>query len=39
MGIQLLGCAHGSEHIGTYDAIHNTFPAIVWNVGFDVGQE
>jgi hypothetical protein len=30
---------HGNEHIGTHDAIHNTFATIVRNVGFHMGQE
>jgi hypothetical protein len=39
MGIHLLGCVHGSEHIGTHDAICDTFVTIVWNAGFHVGWE
>jgi hypothetical protein len=37
MGIHLLCCAHGNEHIGTHDAICNTFVIIVRNVGFHMG--
>jgi hypothetical protein len=25
MGIHLLHCAHGNEHIGTHDVVHDTF--------------
>jgi hypothetical protein len=39
MGIHLLHCAHGNEHIKTHDAIHNTFVAIAWDVGFYVGRK
>jgi hypothetical protein len=39
MGIHLLHCAHGNEHIGTHDVIHNIFATIAWNVGFHVGQQ
>ncbi len=39
MGIHLLHCAHGNEHIGTHDVIRNIFAAIVWNVGFHVGRQ
>jgi hypothetical protein len=39
MGIHLLHCVHGNEHIGTHDAIHNIFATIAWNVGFHVGQQ
>jgi hypothetical protein len=37
MDIHLLCCTH--EHTKTHDAIHNTFVAIVQDVGFHVGQE
>jgi len=37
MGIHLLRCAHGNEHIGTHDAIRNTFVAIARDSGFHVG--
>jgi hypothetical protein len=30
---------HGNEHIGTHDAIRNTFATIVRNVSFHMGQE
>jgi hypothetical protein len=39
MGIHLLNCVHGSEHIGSHDAICDTFVTIVSNVGFHVGWE
>ncbi len=39
MGIHLLGYAHGIERMGTHDVVHNTFVAIVWDVGFHVGWE
>jgi hypothetical protein len=39
MGIHLLHCVHGNKRIGTHDAIHYTFAAIVWDVGFHMGQE
>jgi hypothetical protein len=28
MGTHLLCCAHGNEHIGIHDAIHDTFVTI-----------
>ncbi len=37
--VHLLCFTHGNEHMGTHDAIHNTFVAITWNVDFHVGQE
>jgi hypothetical protein len=37
MGIHLLRCVHGNEHIGTHDAICNTFAAIAQDVGFHMG--
>jgi hypothetical protein len=39
MGIHLLCCVHGNEHIGTHDAIQNTFAAIARNASFHVGQK
>jgi hypothetical protein len=39
LGIHLLRCVHGNEHIGTHDAIRNTFVAIVLDVGFHMGWE
>jgi hypothetical protein len=39
MGIHLLWCVHGNEHIGTHDAIRNIFVTIAWDAGFHVGQE
>jgi uncharacterized protein (DUF2237 family) len=39
MGIHLLCCALGNEHIGTHNVIHDTFVAIAWDVGFHVGQK
>jgi len=31
-----LCCTHGNKFIGTHDVVHNTFVAIVQDVGFDV---
>jgi hypothetical protein len=39
MGIHLLHCVHGNEHIRTHDVIHDTFVAIVQTAGFHVGQK
>jgi hypothetical protein len=39
MGIHFLCYVHGNELTWTHDAIHDTFVAIVWDVGFHVGQE
>jgi hypothetical protein len=39
MGIHFLCCVHGNECTGTHDAIHDTFAAIAWDVGFHVGWE
>jgi hypothetical protein len=39
MGIHFLHYAHGNEHIGIHDAIHDTFVTIARNVGFHVGWE
>jgi hypothetical protein len=39
MGIHLLRCVHGNEHIRTHDVVHNTFATIVWDVGFHMGQK
>jgi hypothetical protein len=37
MDIHLLHCAHGNEHMGTHDAVCDTFVAIAQDVGFHVG--
>jgi hypothetical protein len=37
MGIHFLRCTHGNECTGTNDAIHDTFAAIMWDVGFHMG--
>jgi hypothetical protein len=37
MGIHLLHCTHGNEHMRTHDGIHDTFVIIAWDVGFQVG--
>jgi hypothetical protein len=39
MGIHFLCCVHGNEHIGTHDAIRNTFATITQNLGFHVGKK
>jgi hypothetical protein len=39
MDIHFLHCTHGNEHIGTHDAIHHTFAAIVRNVNFHMGWQ
>jgi hypothetical protein len=39
MGIHLLCCVHGNKHTGTHDEVHDTFVAIMWDVGFHVGQK
>jgi hypothetical protein len=39
MDIHFLCCAHGNECMGTHNAIHNTFVAIVQDVSLYVGQE
>ncbi len=39
MGIHLLLCAHGNEHIRTHDAICDTFAAITQDVSFHMGRE
>jgi hypothetical protein len=39
MGIHFLHCAHGNEHIGTHDAVRDTFVVIAWDVYFHVGWE
>jgi hypothetical protein len=39
MGIHILRCAHGNEHMGTHNEVCNTFVAIVRNVGFHMGRE
>jgi hypothetical protein len=37
MGIHLLHCVHDNEAMGTHDVVHDTFVAIMWDVGFHVG--
>jgi len=37
LGIHLLRCVHGNEHVGTHDAIRDTFIAIALDVGFHMG--
>jgi hypothetical protein len=39
MGIHLLCCVHGNEHIRTHDAICNTLTTIAQDTGFHVGQK
>jgi hypothetical protein len=39
MGIHFLCYAQGNEHIGTHDAIHDTFATIVQDVGFHRGEK
>jgi hypothetical protein len=39
MGIHLLHCVHDNKHIGTHDAICDTFATITPDVGFHMGQE
>jgi len=39
LGIHFLRCVHGNEHIGTHDAIRDTFIAIALDVGFHMGWE
>jgi hypothetical protein len=39
MDIHLLRCVHGNEHIGTHDAICNTFVAIAQDASFHMGRE
>jgi hypothetical protein len=39
MGIHLLCCVHGNERIGTHDAIHDTFVAVVWDASFHMGRK
>jgi len=39
MGIHLLHCAHGNEHKGTHDVIHNSFATIARNANSHMGQE
>jgi hypothetical protein len=38
MGIHLLCCAQNNERTKTHDVICDTFPTIVWDVGFHMGQ-
>jgi len=37
MGIHFLHCAHSNKHIGTHDAICDTFVVIARNVDFHMG--
>jgi len=37
--VLLLHCTHGNEHIGTHDAVHDTFVAIAQDVDFHVGRK
>jgi hypothetical protein len=39
MGIDLLCCANGNEHIRTHDVVRDIFIIIMRNVGFHVGQK
>jgi hypothetical protein len=39
MGIHLSHCVHGNEHIGTHDAICNTFVTIAQDASFHVGRK
>jgi len=39
MGIHLLHCTHGNEHIGTQDVICDTFATIAQDASFHMGQE
>ncbi len=39
MGIHFLHCAHSNKHIGTHDAICDTFVVIARNVDFHMGWE
>jgi hypothetical protein len=39
MGIYILCCAHGNEHIGTHDGVCDTFVAITWDASFYVGRK
>jgi hypothetical protein len=39
MGIHFLHCAHGNKHIGTYDAIRDTFIVTTQYVDFHMGQK
>ncbi len=39
IGIHLLHCAHGNKHIGTHDAVHNTFATIARDASFHVGRK
>jgi hypothetical protein len=36
-GVHFLCHVHGNEHMGTHDAIRNTFVTIAQDVGFHVG--
>jgi hypothetical protein len=37
MGIHLLHCTYGNEHMKTYNVVHDTFVAITQDVNFHVG--
>jgi hypothetical protein len=39
MNIHLLCCVHGNERMDIHDVVHDTFVAIMWDVGFHVGQK
>jgi len=39
MGIHLLHCVHGNECMGTHDVVHDTFVAIMQDVGFHVRKK
>jgi hypothetical protein len=39
MGIRLLCCGHGNEHMGIHDVVHDIFVAIVQDVSFHVGRK
>ncbi len=39
MGIHLLHCVHGNEHIKTHDAVRDTFATITRDAGFHMGRE
>jgi hypothetical protein len=37
--IKYLRCAHGNEHTGTHDVVHDTFVSIARDANFHVGQK
>jgi hypothetical protein len=39
MGIHLLRCIYGDEHIGTHDIVCDTFVDIASNISFHMGWE